>query len=539
MKKDKKINKNIERTIFFIITMLGLIPILANNFFVTLDGPAHLYNSCLIKNMIFDNKSILNEFYSFNNIPLPNWLGHSLLIFLQIIISARYAEKILLIIYIIAFPYSFRYLIRQLTSRNNFLSYLIFPFTFSFFLFLGFYNFLLSVILLFISLAYWVKTDREGYNFKKSIVLFLLFLLTYFAHIFSFLWLLISISLYIFSNFLQEYFRFDKSFKKIFAFYLKKVFYLLVVALVPITFALIYFYSNPSFINKTYLHKSELIGWLKNIRPIIALNFEKEEVYTKKILYIVGGLFSIALYFRISKLNFHGERLKEKIISFFRSSFKVYDIWLCLAIILLFLYFFLPDSDGNAGYISVRLAFLFFLFLILWICVQPFNKRVGIIVASITICCYIMLNNYYTKEQKKLSIIAKECYETSKYIAPKTVLLPVNYTDNWLFSHISNYLGIDKPIVILENYEAENKYFPLRWRENGIPTTIIGTGPNLNCYSWIKRDMNKKPVKIDYILFIGNNNIINDSCTTLLIRNLNDHFNLVHFSKNIQLFRSK
>jgi len=35
------------------------------------------------------------------------------------------------------------------------------------------------------------------------------------------------------------------------------------------------------------------------------------------------------------------------------------------------------------------------------------------------------------------------------------VVLPINYSDNWLSGHFSNYLAIDKPIIVLENMDVE------------------------------------------------------------------------------------
>ena len=88
-------------------------------------------------------------------------------------------------------------------------------------------------------------------------------------------------------------------------------------------------------------------------------------------------------------------------------------------------------------------------------------------------------------------------------IEPFKTVLPVKNSDNWLHGHASNYLGIDKPMVILENYEASLDYFPIRWNRNNIPNLYFGEMSSANdCLSWESNSNNDIAV-IDYIFLLN------------------------------------
>jgi hypothetical protein len=53
--------------------------------------------------------------------------------------------------------------------------------------------------------------------------------------------------------------------------------------------------------------------------------------------------------------------------------------------------------------------------------------------------------------------------EVSKLIEDSSYVYTVNYSDNWTYVHFSDYLGYNKPVILDENYEADQDYFPLKW----------------------------------------------------------------------------
>jgi len=129
--------KLIEKFLFLIVVLLNIIPVLSYTYFPTMDGPAHLYNSNLITHLLFEDNQQLHEFYKLNTIAVPNWIGHFILSFFNLFLPAFLAEKILLLIYFVGLPYSFRRLIITINPKAVFVSYFIFPFTYSFLFFIG------------------------------------------------------------------------------------------------------------------------------------------------------------------------------------------------------------------------------------------------------------------------------------------------------------------------------------------------------------------------------------------------------------------
>lgn len=536
MRQFNRITK--EEYFFYFIIFLNALPVLIFKFFPTLDGPAHLYNSNIISNLLF-SKSQLNDFFILNSEPIPNWTGHLLLSAFNVFLPAFIAEKMLLLFYTIALPLSFWKLIGIISPDNKLFSYFIFPFIYSFTFYLGFYNFSIALIFMFLTIAFWINDGKSFLSFRNILKLFLLITLMYFSHIFVFaltVFLLFMHSL--FENVINGI-KDPGKVKNIVVVFIKKTGVLLIAASISLVLCLLYFYSRPATGNDTFLESKELIEWLKNIRPIIALNFSEEEVYTKPIFYLIVITLIIGVYAKINQINFNTSKSSLKRILFVcKDLLVISNFWLIATLIILFLYFKLPDSDGTAGYVSVRLGLLFFMFLILWLSTLKYAKWfVKFIIGSVLLLNF-MLNMYYIKSTGRLNKVAIECSNASKFIEPNCVVIPLNYSDNWIHGHFSNYLGIEKPMIILENYECSTGYFPLLWNEKSIPNTLLG---NISidqqpCKLWKSNTLNAK-VYADYIFLLGNIGPESDSCNIKIQQNIANYYRLVYETKNCKLFK--
>jgi len=532
LKNDSKLDLFNEEKIFLIVTLFNLIPILSVKFFPTLDGPAHLYNSQIIISLLFENNSLLKSFFIFNHEPVPNWIGHLILSFFNFFFPAYIAEKILLLFYMVGLPYSFRMLLSTINRSNILFSYLIFPFTYSFLFLLGFYNFSIALIFMFIILNYWLKHYEKLLSFTNIILLFFLFLLTYFSHIFVFGVLLSVIGLHLLMNTIVEIGKDSHSIRNAINLSLRKSGALFLSSFIPLMLAASYFYYRSGNKNYTYLSSSELINWLINIKPIIVYGWY-EAVYTSKIFYALVLSLIIALYDRIRKAQINNTFSLKVLINHT-------DIWLIVAIFILVLYFKLPTSDGSAGYVSERLGLLFYIFLIIWISTQYFRKWYILLVVILVLCFHFILNYRYYDVIKGLYKEAYNCYKASEYIKPNAIVLPLNYSDNWVHLHFSNYLGVDKPMVILENYECDNDYFPLKWNEQNIPNTLFGNISNdkISCVRW-KSNAKNPSIKIDYVFLLGNIESKDDSCTRKVKQIILNNYTLVYNSECCKLYHLK
>lgn len=190
-------------------------------------------------------------------------------------------------------------------------------------------------------------------------------------------------------------------------------------------------------------------------------------------------------------------------------------------IFLLILYFILPDSDGYAGFVSVRLELLFFTFVSLWIGLNKTPKILTVICVFIILVAHFMLVAYYSSIIKKLSITTNQCIETSKYIENGSIVLPLDYSDDWLMLHFSNYLAIDRPIVVLENYESKCSYFPIRWNNSNPKSRQL---LDENRCEVLYRGYNL----IDYVFILGDIHKRNDECTSKILDLLKQNCTMIH-----------
>ena len=143
-----------EPILFYLMLVLNWWPVLSVTYFPSLDGPAHLYNADLIQSILFEKDSFVADYFSFHREPVPNWTGHLLLMFLGFFFSALWTQKIFLIVLISALPLAFRALMKTAQPAHHWFSWLVFPFVYSFVFYLGFYNFLLGLVFLMITLAF-------------------------------------------------------------------------------------------------------------------------------------------------------------------------------------------------------------------------------------------------------------------------------------------------------------------------------------------------------------------------------------------------
>ncbi|HBL73696.1 MAG: hypothetical protein A2W90_13215 [Bacteroidetes bacterium GWF2_42_66] len=525
----------VEKWIFLLMTGINLVPVLIFKFFPTMDGAAHLYNSNLINCLLFESNPLLNSFFDFNPVPVPNWTGHLFLSVFNYFLPAFIAEKALLIFYFVGLPYAFRGLINTINPENRLLSYLIFPFTYSFLLLLGFYNFSIAIVLMLITLQCWIReSDRWPISIRKIILLSILMVFTYFSHVvvFAILLLLIGIDL-----FFKEILLARQKSNGLNPFF-KKTGILIGVSFIPIVL-LLFFIIRPSVGSPTFLERYELIAWLKKIRPIIAYNIEVEEVYTTKIFYVITGLLVIVGYTRINQvIQTVVSSPKSKFFSILKQNIFSSESWIVAALLVLALYFILPDSNGSAGFVSIRFGLLFFIILLIWITSQTIPKWLVITAVVVVLFVHLKRERFYLSVIKDLNTIAVDCYSASKQIAPNSIVLPVNYSNNWLVGHFSNYLGIDKPMIILENYECGSGLFPLKWKESFIPNTMLGnlTANQLPCLQW-KSNIENSMAKIDYVFVLGNLDMKTDSCSTVLKDAIFENYELICSNNNYQLFK--
>lgn len=426
--KSNSLNRYLKNggLIFVVFLIIHLLPLFSSDILLTLDGPSHLYNAKIFNELLSGN-TFLADYYEVNTELVPNYLGHLILSFFLLFTSPIVALKFIHVVYVLGIAIAFRKLVLTINPESGKLSVLIFPLVYSAPFISGFYNFSLALILLLWTLYFWFN-NKGNNTFWFYMKLGLLLLLTFFAHSFTFAVLCLSLGVIIIG---------DNGIKNIKSWLVDgvKVF---AAALLPLFLAINFILSRTA--TNSYLTGEELWSQIKNFEFIYSYS---NETSFWVLMYVVFSLLGSVLF-------------KE----------KRYLSIASIAIILMGLYFYLPDGVGYASVFSVRTLLLFFLFLVLWLALQKRNRLLqGVLVAVL-----FFYQNYRMSELKEWMVVknnrAKEVMELSKLIPENNTILPIRTLNTWQYYHVSNFLGVDKPQLILENYEAAHDYFPIIWKDN-------------------------------------------------------------------------
>ncbi len=468
-----------------------------------MDGPAHLYNARVIKEMLLADHEKLDSFYRLNGFPVPNWTGHFLLSAFLLFLPAYLAEKGLLLIYLVGLPLSFRTFIQTVSPDRPAFSYFIFPFTFSFLFTLGFYNFSLGLILFFTTLSYWNKVKHRRPEYQRMFTLFLFFTVTYFTHIFILAALLILIGLDIILPATHRWIRKKEGSKALFEKTLDKTRLFLLPSLPLIVLSLFYTLNMPGG-DPSFMDTRTLIEDLSRMKGVISYQEGIEEPYTRTLFYLFCALTLFGIFKRIGMMDFpsliKGKGITERDLNI-RSS----DLWLFSALLFLGFYFILPESTGSAGAIVQRVRLFFFLLLIVWFAASKgFPKWLKVASVALLLYCHFNLLSFYRTVAGNLNEVALDCQAVAEQLPADSIVLPLHYSGHWLTGHFPNYVGVDKPMVILENYEAATGYFPLKWNKKGIPDIRLGTyaSSDLPCKHWMTNEKNAE-LQAGHVLVFG------------------------------------
>jgi hypothetical protein len=173
------------RCAFWLAITANLGPIWAFEYFPSQDGPSHLYNALILVDCISTNGSY-HEFYTIRVEAIPNWTVQAILAVLCTVVPALTAEKILLTGHVLLFAFAFRYFISAANPGCLFAPVLALVFVFNRCIWMGFYNFCLSLDVFWLAIGFYL---RGGYHLSlgRAAGLALFGLVAYFTHLVGYL----------------------------------------------------------------------------------------------------------------------------------------------------------------------------------------------------------------------------------------------------------------------------------------------------------------------------------------------------------------
>src|SRR5216684_284466 len=170
------------RNLYLVLAVVAIAPVWSAQYLPTADGPSHLYNSWVLRELIGGRNAILAQAYAIDWRPHPNWSGHVVLALLMTLVPPLVAEKMLMSGIVLLFLYAIWRYCGTLGDDARAFAFLAFPFAYHLPLQMGFYNFSIGVALYFLILAlWWERRDRPDARTIATIAALLL--LCYFSHV--------------------------------------------------------------------------------------------------------------------------------------------------------------------------------------------------------------------------------------------------------------------------------------------------------------------------------------------------------------------
>ncbi|CAG5085489.1 hypothetical protein [Parvicella tangerina] len=453
--------------LFVLGFIIVCIPLFSMDYLITLDGPNHLYSSGIFYKLL-QEQTVYNNYIGFNSEFTPNYFTVIILGALQKVFSGSIALKIFHFLHIILLLSGAYFWSNAHASGKRVYPFLVLPFVYSYLFFSGFYNFIFSVSFLLWVLGFYERMKNKAWRAHHFFILGALLFITYSTHIISFFFVGLYLAIDQLIVLKNHHWNKDR---------IRHSFYLLFASSPGLILTFLFMGSRQAEYN--WIELSELIQRLTSGFSIVIKNETSEELTAinwSKLITLALALMLFIYQF------FAGKKSWSLVIT---------------TISILVLYFLLPDSVGYASVFSVRIEYIFWLFIIIGATRAALLNNYTLSISAIAgLGLLIFQVNANLPYWKMLNGHAKSIFTATQHVENNTVVYPVFNSLIWDDYHISNIMGTTgKDIMILENTSARQDYFPITYLapfEKCLQTTMTS---NYEC--------NGYSVKIDYLLIVG------------------------------------
>jgi hypothetical protein len=456
---------NMPLYLFWSGVVICLLQVWLPHYYLTGDGPCHLYNATMLKDHILgEHTAFYKQFYDFSNGVNPNWFSHVLLTALLFIFHGAIAEKILISMYILVFTTGYKKLVEIFTgSKSSYAILTAFLFVFHQLLAKGFYNYTISLSLIFWAGAHW-HTFLEKRNFENAALFTLVLGLLFLSHPVGF-----GIAAIVCMSICAVYFLQKKL-------YVQATKYLLLLGLffLPFILMLSAFMEN----NTMELSGFGFMEWRADAlfnHYDFTTHHNMEDIAMRIVTYSLIILFIFLLVYRLVK---HFKVIKT-------------DALLLPVLCTICIYFVFPENIGG-GLITMRTHIALFMLAVLYISVylKPLYQKIYSIALFVLFLYLSGVRFYYGQLSSEA---ATDYVSAAKYIQPGAVILPLSFQHggetpdrvkildrNWSFVHAAQYIALEKkPLILLDNYEANTRYFPFLWKWPLNPFAHLASGEGI------------------------------------------------------------
>lgn len=439
---------------FCLLVLAHLVPVWIGPRFPSQDGPAHVENSRILRELISGHSALYAQFYELNRALLPNLACEAVLAPLLGAVSPVLAERILLSAHVLAFPLAVRWLIAQLGPRCRFLSMLAFPLIFNWTLYMGFYNFNTGVPALLLALLACLRFHSRPSLFS-AVGLAAAALLAYFCHLVTFLVLTLVLGSYFALAIVWR----DRVMMRRSG-----------GGLLLLTPALgllgLWGFGHG---RETWTRAPVGTMVQRLFSPLVA--FREEEGAPALLLLLV--LLSLAALGLRTRLAIPGRQPGDPLL---------------VALVVFFAaYFAAPASVGDATFVHARLALFAPLLLLLWLGTL---ERSALLFRPVLFLGFLLSAAFLalrTPVQLALASQLQDYVDLGESIPAGTTLLPLNYVRGGFTAsggpittrvdpllHGGAAIAAERGLVELANYQAGRTTFPTRFRTETDPYLSLG-----------------------------------------------------------------
>jgi hypothetical protein len=532
----------LEPCLFALCILLTAWPVLITKYYTTLDGPSHLYNASLVKELISGQKDNISDLYCFNPVLVPNWTGHFIMAFFDLFFPAFLSQKLMMLIYFILTPLFFRKCLLFFEPKNRFGLYFIFPLLHNHLFYYGFFNMCLGITAMLASFSYFLHSGGKT-TIKQYIFLTLLLGITFFSHIITFL---LTVTLLVaFSTVFLEVQKYKNYYRIVdFSGCKKRLIWIFICAIPSVILSINYFVKIHSTGPTPQISLADRLHWVADFRPLMAFGYGPPLLDYGRVLSSIFACLIAVYIFRAIK---HRQLFPSGKVSFEYRNTASSVIFLIFWIVFLTLFLLLP----NFILVSDRLLVLTYVFFFCWLILIKFPKWIGALslVAIISLQSNIVSVFYSYAIESRDDVPKLE--EVATYIPEGNLVLVLNYSGNWLYDHASGYIGANRRLALLENYEARLPWFPVNWNSERFFTDALVSGlsnKELACSFFVNepdslffsvRQKNGVIIPVEYVVQIGENLDNQNACAFQTQTRLDSSYKIIRRNNFCKLYFRK
>jgi hypothetical protein len=465
-------------------------------FLPTQDGPVHLEIASQLRSLARGGGGVVTDYYQLNARPEPNWAVYPLLEALARATNWRVAEKLVVSGYLLAMVLALAYALAAVRTEAVFLTLLALPLGANYLFHMGFLNFCLSVPLALTTLGAGLRADGPLRGWRLAGVTALL-LATSAAHPVSACaaaaGLIVAGAWRGFATRGPLVARRRRAGE-----YAARA----LVAALPALLLVASFLAGPS--RHGVIWHSPLDRLRRFVFLHVLVSYDRVELAP-----------AIALGCLLASLAFLRLAGRRALTPWQRGTEL-----LVVAVMLMALYFLVPDGVAGGGYLGPRLALWTLLFAILWLGAEPWDAARRRILTTAVAALTGVFILVHALAYRRLSNYLEEYVSVLPQLAAESALLPLSFVDEeWRltdrslsgykihpFEHAVGYLASERALVDLTEYQADQGYFPVVYREGFnpyrrvVPEEGVVTAA-LDGIDW--RGYEHQGARIDYVLLWG------------------------------------